>query len=62
MKVKELIDELKDYPEDTEVIVLDIAWDENMDIIAVINSDDYESVAVQNSDDYENVVVIAAKS
>ena len=26
MKVKELIDKLKDYPEDTEVIVLDIAW------------------------------------
>lgn len=51
MKVKELIDKLKDYPEDTEVIVLDVAWDDNMDI-----------VAVQNSDDYENVVVIAAKS
>lgn len=51
MKVKELIDKLKDYPEDTEVIVLDIAWDDNMDIIAV-----------QNSDDYENVVEIAAKS
>jgi hypothetical protein len=26
MKVKELIDKLKDYHEDTEVIVLDIAW------------------------------------
>lgn len=26
MKAKELIDKLKDYPEDTEVIVLDIAW------------------------------------
>lgn len=48
MKVKELIDKLKDYPEDTEVIVLDIAWDDNMDIIAVQN--------------YENAVVIAAKS
>lgn len=51
MKVKELINKLKDYPEDTEVIVLDIALGDNMDIIAV-----------QNSDDYENVVVIAAKS
>ena len=51
MKVKELIDKLKDYPEDTEVIVLDIALGDNMDIIAV-----------QNSDYYENVVVIAAKS
>lgn len=51
MKVKELIDKLKDYPEDTEVIVLDIALGDNMDIIAV-----------QNSDDYENVVVIAVKS
>lgn len=50
MKVKELIDKLKDYPEDTEVIVLDTVWGDNMDIIAV-----------QNSDDYENVVVIAAK-
>lgn len=48
MKVKELIDKLKDYPEDTEVIVLDIAWGDDMDIIAVQN--------------YENVVVIAAKS
>lgn len=51
MKVKELIDKLKDCPEDTEVIVLDIAWGDNVD-----------STAVQNSDDYENVVVIAAKS
>lgn len=51
MKVKELIDKLKDYPEDTEVIVLDIDWGDNMDIITV-----------QNSDDYENVIVIAAKS
>lgn len=48
MKVKELIDKLKDYPEDTEIIVLDIAWGDNIDIIAVQN--------------YENVVVIAAKS
>lgn len=48
MKVKELIDKLKDYPEDTEVIVLDITWGDDMDIIAVQN--------------YENVVVIAAKS
>lgn len=34
MKVKELIDKLKDYPEDTEVIVLDIAWGDNVVVIA----------------------------
>lgn len=51
MKVKELIDKLKDYPEDTEVIVLDVAWGDNMDI-----------VAVQNSDDNENAIEIVAKS
>lgn len=51
MKVKELIDKLKDYPEDTEVIVLDIAWGDNMDI-----------VAVQNSDDNENAIEIVAES
>lgn len=51
MKVKELIDKLKDYPEDTEVIVLNVAWGDNMDI-----------VAVQNSDDNENAIEIVAKS
>lgn len=51
MKVKELIDKLKDYPEDTEVIVLNVAWGDNMDI-----------VAVQNSDDNENAIEIVAES
>lgn len=51
MKVKELIDKLKNYPEDMEVIILDVAWGDNMDIIAV-----------QNSDDNENAIEIVAKA
>lgn len=51
MKVKELIDKLKNYPEDMEVIILDVAWGDNMDIIAV-----------QNSDDNENAIEIVAEA
>lgn len=47
MKVKDVINNLQTYPEDMEVVVIDVNWGEPMDIIAIENDiDEFDEKSV----------------